>query len=185
MVVSWPNYDQNYNSGNPGNLEGPANWVSANITSWVTGWQSGPSTNFGIMIAENWVGSQYSRTEGRWFRSSEYDAGGGNYTYGPKLVLDYIVPDTTPPAAINNLAAGNPTTSSITLTWTAPGDDGSTGTATSYDIRYSTSTINDSNWASATQVTGEPAPAVAGTNQNMTITGLSSNTTYYFAIKTF
>ncbi len=88
------------------------------------------------------------------------------------------------PAAISNLAAGSPTTTSITLTWTAPGDDGNTGTATSYDIRYSTSTINDSNWASATQVTGEPTPAVAGTNQNMFITSLSSDTTYYFAMKT-
>ncbi len=92
--------------------------------------------------------------------------------------------DTTPPAAVTNLATSNPTASSITLTWTAPGDDGNTGTATSYDIRYSTSTINTSNWASATQVSGEPTPLVAGTNQSMTITGLTANTTYYFAIKT-
>ena len=92
--------------------------------------------------------------------------------------------DATAPAAVANLAAGSATTSTITLTWTAPGDDGSTGTAASYDIRYSTSAINAGNWASATQVTGEPAPAAAGTNQNMTVTGLTSNTTYYFAIKT-
>ena len=39
----------------------------------------------------------------------------------------------------------------ITLTWTAPGDDGTTGTATTYDIRYSTSAINEGNWAAATQ----------------------------------
>ena len=52
--------------------------------------------------------------------------------------------DTVAPAAVSNLATGSPTTSSITLTWTAPGDDGSTGTATSYDIRYSHgSAIND------------------------------------------
>ncbi len=92
--------------------------------------------------------------------------------------------DTVAPAAVTNLATSSPTTSSITLTWTAPGDNGSTGTATTYDIRYSTSTINAGNWASATQVTGEPAPLVAGTNQNMVITGLNPNTTYYFAIET-
>ncbi len=92
--------------------------------------------------------------------------------------------DTTPPAAVTNLATSSPTSSSITVSWTAPGDDGNTGTATTYDIRYSTSTINDANWASATQVSGEPAPQVAGTNQNMTISGLSSSTTYYFAMKT-
>ena len=60
-----------------------------------------------------------------------------------------------------------------------------TGTATSYDIRYRTGgAVNDSNWATATQVTGEPTPAVAGTNQNMVVSGLSASTTYYFAIKT-
>jgi len=37
---------------------------------------------------------------------------------------------------------------------------------------------------SATQAVGEPLPAVAGTSQSMTISGLSSNTTYYFAMKT-
>ena len=44
--------------------------------------------------------------------------------------------------------------------------------------------INSGNWASATQVTGEPAPAVAGTAQTYTVTGLTSDTTYYFAIET-
>ena len=59
------------------------------------------------------------------------------------------------------IAAGTPS-NSATLTWTAPGDDGSTGTATSYDIRYSTSVINDGNWAASTPLPGEPAPVIAG-----------------------
>ncbi|GBE37036.1 hypothetical protein BMS3Bbin07_01194 [bacterium BMS3Bbin07] len=54
----------------------------------------------------------------------------------------------------------------------------------SYDIRYSTSTISDTTWGSATKVTGEPKPAVAGIPQSMTVTGLAPETTYYFAIKT-
>ncbi|MBI5742653.1 MAG: fibronectin type III domain-containing protein [Candidatus Niyogibacteria bacterium] len=93
-------------------------------------------------------------------------------------------PDNTAPAAISNLAASGPTQTSINLNWTSPGDDGSTGTATTYDIRYSTATIIEGNWASATQVTGEPAPQIAGTNQSMTVSGLSAGTTYYFAMKT-
>ncbi|WP_127578941.1 discoidin domain-containing protein [Paenibacillus koleovorans] len=92
--------------------------------------------------------------------------------------------DTTPPSAITNLAVGTTTSSSVQLTWTAPGDDGGTGTAASYDIRYSTSTITAGNWSSATAVTGEPTPAAAGTSQSMTVTGLSPSTTYYFAMKT-
>jgi hypothetical protein len=92
--------------------------------------------------------------------------------------------DTTPPAAITNLATGTATTTSIVLNWTAPGDDGSVGTAGQYDIRYSTSTITEGNWASATQATGGPAPGAAGSAQTFTVTGLSPGTPYYFAIKT-
>ncbi len=93
------------------------------------------------------------------------------------------VPDVTAPADVADLTADNETSSSVRLTWTAPGDDGSTGTAAAYDIRYSQSTITEANWDAATQVTG-PTPAVATSNESMTISGLSPNTTYYFAIKT-
>lgn len=92
--------------------------------------------------------------------------------------------DTTAPAVVTNLTAGGATASSVTLSWTAPGDDGNTGTAASYDIRYSTSAITSGNWSSASQVSGEPAPLTAGTSQSFTVTGLSASTTYYFAIKT-
>ena len=92
--------------------------------------------------------------------------------------------DTTSPAAITNLTISNITLNSVLLSWTSPGDDGDTGTATTYDIRYSTSLITEANWATATQVSGEPAPLIAGTAQSLTVSGLSSNTTYYFAIKT-
>ena len=92
--------------------------------------------------------------------------------------------DLTPPDAVADLATGNVRSTSVQLSWTAPGDDGATGTATSYDIRYSTSTITEGNWAAATQATGEPAPQIAGSSETFTVTGLSGSTTYYFAIKT-
>lgn len=72
---------------------------------------------------------------------------------------------------------------SVTLAWTAPGDDGMSGRATAYSLRYSTSPITAANFASATQVAGVPAPAIAGTPESFTIGGLLANTTYYFAIK--
>jgi len=40
--------------------------------------------------------------------------------------------DTTAPSAIANLAGSAATQNSITLTWTAPGDDSAVGTSTSY-----------------------------------------------------
>jgi chitodextrinase len=73
---------------------------------------------------------------------------------------------------------------SITLNWTAPGDDGDVGQATAYDVRYSTSPITDQNWDSATPVDGEPAPSPAGSVESFTRDGLQPSTTYYFAIKT-
>jgi PGF-CTERM protein len=94
--------------------------------------------------------------------------------------------DTTPPAAVTDLAATSPTTSSIVLTWTAPGDDGSIGRATTYDIRYLAGTIpiTNANWGVAVQATGEPSPSVAGNAESFTITGLSAGVQYYFALKT-
>ncbi|BBH24110.1 hypothetical protein Back11_54550 [Paenibacillus baekrokdamisoli] len=92
--------------------------------------------------------------------------------------------DTTPPGATTDLVAGTATSSSVQLTWTGQGDDGSTGTPASYEVRYSTATITSANWASATLATGVPAPAVAGTVRTMTVNGLSASTTYYFALKT-
>lgn len=75
-------------------------------------------------------------------------------------------------------------TTSVTLTWTAPGDDGNTGTAAQYEIRYSTSPINASNFGSATLVAGAPAPLPAGTQQTMFVTGLQTVTPYWVAMRT-
>ncbi|MDT3428831.1 hypothetical protein J2Z22_004425 [Paenibacillus forsythiae] len=92
--------------------------------------------------------------------------------------------DATAPSAVSNLAASSPASSSVTLSWTASGDDGASGMAASNDIRYSTSVITSSNFSSAAQAAGEPAPAAAGTSQSMTVGGLNPSTTYYFAMKT-
>ena len=80
--------------------------------------------------------------------------------------------------------AGSAQAASVTIIWTAPGDDGNVGQASQYDVRYSTSTIDDGNWDQADAASGEPAPEVAGSPETFTLTGLLPNTTYYFAIKT-
>lgn len=94
--------------------------------------------------------------------------------------------DETAPATTSTLTAtagsGN---GEVDLAWTAPGDDATTGTATSYDVRYSTSDItSDGQFSAATEATGEPSPSIAGTNETMTVSGLTPGTTYYFALKT-
>ena len=92
-------------------------------------------------------------------------------------------PDTTRPAPAS-LAVNSVTDSTATLGWTAVGDDSLTGTATSYDIRYSTTPITAGNFASAITVTGIPAPAAPGTAQTALVRGLSRQVTYYFAMRT-
>ncbi|HEX7899501.1 MAG TPA: fibronectin type III domain-containing protein [Planctomycetota bacterium] len=91
--------------------------------------------------------------------------------------------DTTPPGAVASLTAANPTETTMELSWLAPGDDGASGTATSYDVRYSAAAITDANWAAATPAVGEPTPALAGTLQGFTVTGLTRETTYHFALR--
>ncbi len=95
-----------------------------------------------------------------------------------------VVADTTAPAAIANLTGAVRTQTTITLSWTAPGDDASTGVAAQYDVRYSLSPIDAGNFLSAVALPGAPTPAVAGTTQTLLVAGLTAATSYYFAIKT-
>lgn len=83
-----------------------------------------------------------------------------------------------------SLSSTPSTATAVTLTWTAPGDDGAVGTATSYDLRRSTDPITDQNFASATALPSPPLPQVAGSTQTYTAINLAPSTTYYFALKT-
>lgn len=91
--------------------------------------------------------------------------------------------DVTPPSAVSDLAASGITGTGLTLSWTAPGDDGASGTATYYDLRYSTSPITAANFAGCAQLLPSPSPLVGGTIQTYTVSALSPSVKYYFAIK--
>jgi len=95
-----------------------------------------------------------------------------------------ITSDTTPPAAVTDLRIDTGNDTAVTLKWTAPGDDGNAGTATTYDIRYHTSGITEANWNAATQCNGEPSPQSAGNGETFTVNGLNAGTHYWFALKT-
>jgi hypothetical protein len=92
--------------------------------------------------------------------------------------------DTISPSVISDLSVSDSASSSITLSWTSPGNDNNIGTASQYDIRYGNSAITETNWASATQAEGEPKPKSASSIETFIVTDLFLNTTYYFAIKT-
>jgi subtilisin family serine protease/trehalose utilization protein len=93
-----------------------------------------------------------------------------------------LLPDSLPPAPVVDLSVESFGSTAIDLTWTASGDDDTSGTAAAYDLRYSTSPIDTGNFALAT-----PAPTVAplhsGLTEHVEVSGLSFNTAYYFALR--
>jgi formylglycine-generating enzyme required for sulfatase activity len=91
--------------------------------------------------------------------------------------------DTTAPSAAV-LAVQSTTSSSATLTWNAPGDDGGSGRAASYDLRVAQVESASFQWAQATPVTGLGTPLTAGSPESYTVSGLTSGATYTFALKT-
>lgn len=92
-------------------------------------------------------------------------------------------PERVRPARVTDVLATAATTTSITLTWTATGDDSLLGTAAAYDIRHHGSSISDANFYDATQVSNPPTPGPPGTMETFEVTGLDPNTRYYFALK--
>ena len=75
----------------------------------------------------------------------------------------------------------------VTLSWTAPGDDGWVGQAYQYDVRMATwpiTEITELNFHYLNRVTGYLIPAAPGNKQTLVVTGLIPGRDYCFAIKT-
>ena len=92
--------------------------------------------------------------------------------------------DNTPPARIEDLTATMRSSSKIRLSWHAPGDDLYNGKASRYDLRYSPVPITEQNWDTAISIADVPTPAVAGSPENYTVSGLELGTEYFFALRT-
>ncbi|MDO9578315.1 MAG: hypothetical protein Q7J16_10560 [Candidatus Cloacimonadales bacterium] len=98
------------------------------------------------------------------------------------LIMDY--PDETAPASISDLEAVAVTEESITIRWTAVGDDGLVGTATAYIIKIHTAMITESNWVTLPEYPNFLIPSEAGQPEEFTINGLLDGTNYFIAMKT-
>lgn len=95
-----------------------------------------------------------------------------------------VGPDVTPPAQIQTMVATPLSDQRVRLEWTAPGDDGMVGIAASYELRRSTSPIDESNFDQATVIDQLPIPALAGSAELKVIEGLQPGMSYWFAIRT-
>jgi hypothetical protein len=92
--------------------------------------------------------------------------------------------DTTAPRAITDLSAMAGTNNGeVVLYWTAPGDDGSSGNISGYELRYLDFELTDANWDSATVHVDVIPVGISGTHQNYTVTDLVSGQMYHFALK--
>jgi hypothetical protein len=87
------------------------------------------------------------------------------------------------PSAVTDLRVTAFAPTSVTLAWTAPVNDDEHGMVSYYDIRYTTTDPEPDDWATATQVQGEPGPLPAGMTQTMDIDSLAYGLTYYFGMK--
>lgn len=92
-------------------------------------------------------------------------------------------PDRTPPGTVTDLRVEDETPTSLTLRWTAPGDDGTVGFAVSYDLRGAEEPITSENFAAGIAITPDHAPLPPGTTEEMVLDGLQEGHTYYFALK--
>ncbi len=102
--------------------------------------------------------------------------------------------DNIPPAGINNLEIvtnsndpkKNPTSNTLTLTWTSPGDDSLAGKAFGYDLRYSADgpILSNINFENSSKANNLPLPGISYQSETYTLGGLTSDTEYWFAIKT-
>ena len=93
--------------------------------------------------------------------------------------------DNRPPNPIHNLSASDVTNNGALFFWTAPGNDGDSGTASLYDMRYSNTELDEEGWNKATPTLGLPIPSKSGFEESMTVLGLSPNSFYHFGIKTY
>jgi len=99
-------------------------------------------------------------------------------------VTVYWVDNTVPPSAVTDLVIDSAGATWVALSWTAPGEDWLNGTAYQYEIRSAVDSMVLVDWSGGTPVSGVPAPDTAGTVQRATVTGLMTDTTYYFAMRT-
>jgi len=92
--------------------------------------------------------------------------------------------DTEPPGRVVDIHVESVSADTARVVWTASGDDGDGGTASTVDLRYSRDVITGAAWDTATRVSPAPVPRPAGAAMSWTVPGLALQEQYYFALKT-
>jgi|GEM_PF-5543181 len=102
----------------------------------------------------------------------------------PPIIPPVDEPDETPPSAVTNLSVATTADRSVTLNWSAPGDDWTAGRATTYDIRHAPAESTLRAWADAVPLGYPLVPESSGRPEALEITELDSGQLYYLGLKT-
>lgn len=110
---------------------------------------------------------------------------GSLYTLDSSKVSGTTEADFVAPETVSDLAVGMATRDSMTLTWSAPGDDGMSGKVSSYDLRYATTgpITSDADFEAAVQAAVRSLPQMPGSTETCTVQNLEMSTCYWFSVR--
>jgi len=91
--------------------------------------------------------------------------------------------DTDSPAAITDLSISRSELDAVTVIWTVVEDDAIHDVPASYEIRYATEPLSETNWNTAVVVVNDLPPAVLASKMEYTIPGLEESHIYYVGIR--
>lgn len=102
---------------------------------------------------------------------------------GARLNLHRLIadPDLQPPSTVTNLTVGDAGSNWLTLTWSAPTDN---GVIRSYAVRYAAApVVDEADWEAATPAGGEAFPVGPGDAMMWRVENLAAETTYFFSLR--
>lgn len=121
------------------------------------------------------------------YRARSTDASGRERVEIDRTFTTPSLPDLWPPGEIASLQVASATVTSLVLTWIAPGDNGSVGTSSSYEIRTSRTTIPEIGalqwWNNAEVLDHTLIPGGSGSKESYIAKNLATSTKYYFAVR--
>ncbi len=149
------------------------NWTNLPISTGSTSAYTGFTIAFNLLAANT-----------NYISMRAWDVAGNTTT-----VTDFftVLKDTQPPSTPSDFTATlGPYRGTVLLTWTAPGDDGAYGNnyTGNYIIKYATYSISSVALFNASTTFIQYTPAVpAGSPDSLTLSGLATGTTFYFALE--
>ena len=132
------------------------------------------------LIRSRFPGLLPTELKARLLYSADHPSEMAGYTrWGRLNVFNALQSDTIPPGAPLNFAVTQASATGLRLTWTASGEDGSTGTVSAYQVFYNT--VSDADTAVMVEPTMTPGPP--GTSESFDLTGLTPQTSYYVFLR--